>query len=60
MQENGVERSDQPVRDPQASSAGMPLQSRVQSGRGPESERKNAKNFEAKGKQGMTGFPKQV
>lgn len=58
MQDNGLERSEQTVREPQASPEGMPLRSRAQSGRGPENGGKNAENFETKEKRGMTDFPK--
>ena len=58
MQDNGLERSEQTVREPQASPEGMPLRSRAQTGRGPENGGKNAENFEAKEKRGMTDFPK--
>jgi len=58
MQDTGLERSEQTVREPQASPEGMPLRSRAQSGRGPENGGKNAENFEAKEKRGMTDFPK--
>ena len=58
MQDNGLERSEQTVREPQASPEGMPLRSRAQSGRGPENGGKNAENFEAKEKRGRTDFPK--
>jgi hypothetical protein len=58
MQDNGLERSEQTVREPQASPEGMPLRSRAQTGRGPENGGKNAENFEAKEKPGMTSFPK--
>jgi hypothetical protein len=58
MQDNGLERSEQTVREPQASPEGMPLRSRAQSGRGPENGGKNAENFEAKEKRGVTDFPK--
>ena len=58
MQDNGLERSEQTVREPQASPEGMPLRSRAESGRGPENGGKNAENFETKEKRGMTDFPK--
>jgi len=73
MQDNGLERSEQTVREPQASPEGMPPRSRAQSGRGPENggqpkagpsgrvagtAQRNAENFEAKEKRGVTDFPK--
>jgi hypothetical protein len=58
MQDNGLERSEQMVREPQASPEGMPLRSRAQFGRGSENGGKNAENFEAKEKRGVTDFPK--
>jgi len=58
MQDNGLERSEQTVREPQASPEGMPLRSRAQTGRDPENGGKNAENFQAKEKRGMTSFPK--
>jgi hypothetical protein len=58
MQDNGLERSEQTVREPRASPEGMPLRSRAQSGRGLEIEGKNAENFGPKEKRGMTDFPK--
>ncbi|WP_156915813.1 hypothetical protein [Desulfatirhabdium butyrativorans] len=58
MQDNGLERSEQPVRELQASSEGMPLRSRAQTGRASENGGNNVENFEAKEKRGVTDLPK--
>jgi hypothetical protein len=49
MQDNGLERSEQTVREPQASPEGMPLRSRAQTGRGPENGGKTRRPWMAEG-----------
>jgi hypothetical protein len=49
IQGNGLERSEQTVREPQASPEGMPLRSRAQTGRGPENGGKTRRPWMAEG-----------
>lgn len=58
MQANAWKRSEQTVRESQASPEGMPLRSMAQSGRGRENGGRNAENFQLKDTRGMTDFPK--
>jgi hypothetical protein len=48
MQGNGLDCSEQRVREPQANPQGMPLRSWAQTGRGPDNGGKNVENFEAR------------